>query len=78
MNIAERDAALANLDMDFARRLMPEASDDLVRLITMHKARYEVVNLPSKLRHESAQWLRDRGLSRFDGTPVLPEGELPV
>ena len=75
--LAERDKALIDLDMDWARRTMPDVSDDLVRLMALHKARYEVTTLPAELRHTSGQWLRERGLSRFDGTDLLPEGMLP-
>ena len=75
--LAERDKALIDLDMDWARRTMPDVSDDLVRLMALHKARYEVTTLSAELRHTSGQWLRERGLHRFDGTDLLPEGMLP-
>lgn len=75
--IVERNAALAALDMDYARRMMPDATDDYVRLLVMHKARYETTTMPRELRHESAEWLRSRGSCRMSGLPILPEGELP-
>lgn len=73
----ERDHALASLDMTYARRAMPDASSDEVRLIAMHKARYETTNMPRELRHASGEWLRVRGYFRWGGLPILPEGELP-
>lgn len=73
---AARNAALLALDMTYAREQMPDASGDDVRLMAMHKARYECKDLPDAARHESAKWLRDRALGRFNG-PLLPEGELP-
>jgi hypothetical protein len=76
--LEERNKALATLDMNYARRLMPEASSDHVRLIVMHKLRYECLSLPHELRHASAEWLRSYGYGRMDGTPLLPAGELPL
>ena len=75
--VKERDKALANLDMEYARRVIPMATSDEVRLIAMHKARYEITSLPAELRHESANWLRERGYKRGTGDPLLPEGRLP-
>lgn len=74
----ERDVALAALDMDYARRLMPDVSSDEVRIIAMHKARYETTTMARELRHESGAWLRAHGYGRFGGLPLLPEGELPA
>jgi hypothetical protein len=70
--------ALSTLDMDYARRLMPEASSDHVRLIAMHKLRYECPHVPDELRHVSAKWLRKHGYVRMNGTPLLPAGVLPL
>lgn len=75
--IHQRDKALANLDMEYARRMIPLASSDEVRLIAMHKARYEAASLAPELRHESGQWLRERGYKRGTGGDLLPEGRLP-
>lgn len=74
----ERDAALMNLNMDYARRLMPGASSDEVRLAAMHKARYEATSIPREFRHASGGWLREHGYLRYGGLPLLPEGELPA
>jgi hypothetical protein len=76
--VSERNAALSALDMEYARRIMPDASSDYVRLISMHKARYECTSLPASLRHSSGMWLRQRGLKRMTGDAVLPEGVLPA
>lgn len=73
----QRNAALASLDMDYARRMLPNAENDMVRLMAMHKARYETTTMPRELRHESGEWLRSRGYRRIGGLPLLPEGELP-
>jgi hypothetical protein len=72
----ERNEALMNLDMDWARRVAPHGPDE-GRLIGMHKARYHCVDLPAEFRHGSAAWLRERGLHGLYGEPILPEGELP-
>lgn len=74
----ERDAALTALDMDYARRLMPDASSDEVRLAAMHKARYETTTMARELHHASGAWLRAHGYERYGGLPLLPEGELPA
>jgi hypothetical protein len=74
----ERNKALTTLDMNYARRLMPEASSDHVRLMAMHKVRYECPFVTDELRHASADWLRKHEYSRMDGTPLLPAGELPL
>ena len=73
--MAERDRALIALDLEYARGLMPATTDD-VRLIAMHKARYETTSIPRELRHASGAWLRERSYGRVRG-PLLPEGELP-
>lgn len=75
--IEARNRALANLDMEYARRMIPLASSDDVRLVALHKARYDCTQIASELRHESGAWLRKQGLSRVTGEPLLPEGELP-
>lgn len=74
----ERNRALRALDIGYARRLMPTATGDDVRLMAMHKARYECTDLEPELRHASADWLRERGFSRMSGDPILPEGQLPI
>lgn len=74
---AERNSALSALDMEWARRTMPDASSDDVRLLAMHKARYECTDLADELRHTSAAFLVERGSTRFNGEPLLPLGLLP-
>jgi hypothetical protein len=76
--LQHRNEALRTLDMDWARRQLPGASDDEVRLLSMHKARYELKQLEPEYRHASGAWLRERGYRRFDGTELLPDGELPA
>jgi hypothetical protein len=74
--IVERNRALSELDMDWARQRMPGASDE-VCLMSMHKSRYACTQIAPELRHVSAEWLRERGLAGADGNPLLPAGELP-
>jgi hypothetical protein len=79
--LRERHEALRTLDMAWARRQAKamgarNINDDEL-LAGMHKARYEVVDMPRELRHESAAWLRERGLGAMGGRPLLPEGKLP-
>lgn len=73
----ERNAALRTLDMTYARYLMPDASSDEVRLLAMHKGRYECTDIEAALRSASGEWLRERGSTRMDGSPILPAGRLP-
>ena len=73
-----RNEALAALDMDWARQMMPTASNDHVRLTAMHKARYECTDLAAEQRYQSSDWLRQHGYGRMDGTELLAEGELPA
>lgn len=73
----ERFVALVNLDLDWARKAMPGESADDVRLVALHRARYESVKVPPELRIESGAWLRERGLLRSNLHPVLPGDKLP-
>jgi hypothetical protein len=75
--IADRNDALRTLDLDYARRMLPGASSDFVRLMAMHKARYECCQIEQELRHASAAWLRSHGFNDMNGNPILPEGQLP-
>lgn len=74
--VAERDKALAALDMEWAKARMPGASD-LVLLAGMHKARYECVSITDVLRFESRAWLEAHGFKRLGGLSWPPVGELP-
>jgi hypothetical protein len=63
--------------MSFARKMLPAASDE-VRLIAMHKGRYECVDIDASLRKESEQWLRERNYQRMYGCGDWPtDGTLP-
>jgi hypothetical protein len=75
--VKERDAALSKLDMEWARRMMPHASSDEVRLIAMHKARHQAINIPERLRRQSARWLFDHHYKDLLGNPIDPLGPLP-
>ena len=74
---AERNRALSDLDMDWARFKMPNASNDEVRLSAMHKARVDCTEIDRELRLASVEWLRERGLRRMGGFGLPPRGELP-
>jgi hypothetical protein len=73
----ERNEALARLDLKWARRVMPSASSDAVRIYAMHQARVECTDLSPELRHASVDWLRTRGLRRMGGLELPPVGALP-
>lgn len=74
--LAERNRALAELDLDYAKK-QTGSEDEGVLLLAMHKARYECTALADDLRNFSALWLRGHGYKRFDGSELLPNGELP-
>lgn len=68
--------ALIELDMKYADEMLPEISCE-ARLVAMHKARYEHINVPAELRHASRAWLEQKGFNRFRQLPWPPAGELP-
>ena len=74
----DRNKALMALDMEWARKMMPDATSDHVRLMAMHKGRYECTDLDNAARHTSGEWLRQHGYGRMTGDPLLPEGALPA
>ena len=77
--LSERDQILINLSVSGARENFPSlknAGKDLI-MMSLHKARYEATSIPDRYRHESAGWLRARGLKRLTGDRLLKQGELP-
>lgn len=72
----ERNAALTSMDMAYAEKLMPRAHPE-VRLMAMHKARYECTEIAPELRQESRKWLESHGLHRLGGLPWSADGSLP-
>lgn len=80
----ERNAALLALDMEWARARAREACastgrpmpNDETLLASLHKARYDCTSLDDQPRLESGAWLRERGLRRMCGLPLLPDGML--
>jgi len=72
----DRNRALRELDMGYAKVMMP-ASKEEVRLIAMHKARYECTEIEPHLREASREWLEDHKYNRLHGTPWPPIGVLP-
>jgi predicted NAD/FAD-binding protein len=75
---ADRNKALMALDIEWARKMMPDARNDHVRLAAMHKGRYECTDLDNAARHTSGEWLRQHGYGRMTGEPLLQEGVLPA
>jgi hypothetical protein len=79
--VAKRDKALIELNIDWFRKQHPLvgaiASSDEVLLISMHKARYQIPTIPTRLRHASGDWLRERGYGITKDIPLLPPGRLP-
>jgi hypothetical protein len=75
--VADRLRALIQLDLEWARKVMPGESADDVRLVAMHRSRYENDQVPREFRIESGAWLLERGLLRANLHPVLPDGKLP-
>lgn len=66
--IDERTAALVALDINYARKRAPHL-DTHTLLVGMHKARYECAAIDPLLRHESGEWLKERGYQRLYGLP---------
>ena len=77
ISLDRMDRALEILDMGYAREMMPMVSSDEVRLVAMHKARYERTSISPELRQESRAWLEKFGFQRYRQLPWPPEGELP-
>ncbi|MDE3023266.1 MAG: hypothetical protein KGI54_15705 [Pseudomonadota bacterium] len=72
--INERNNALINLDMEWAHSQMPRLSREPL-LAGMHKARYEITEIPSELRHASKAWLIENGFKRLNGLE-FPQNDL--
>ena len=64
---AKRNAALRALDIAFEVPGLKRYGSDEVKLIAMHKARYECTDIEPELRHQSRAWLEERGYGRFGG-----------
>lgn len=76
--LAERNKALEGMDLTYGQSMLPKGTRLEVVELAMHKARYECLSISNAARHTSAAWLRERGYGRFDGSALLPEGELPT
>lgn len=63
-------------DSDAVTGLHPLPSPE-VALAAFHKARYEATSVTPLKRMVSGEWLRNQGMGRFNGLPLLPPGELP-
>jgi hypothetical protein len=74
--LEERNAALVALDEDYVSRSVPSYPPEM-RLLVLHKSRYECTAIAPELRHASRAWLAERGFKRMTGDELLPEGELP-
>ena len=76
--LAERNRVLRDLDIasDLVTESMPGASDE-VKLLALHKGRYECTAISDDLRRQSGEWLAARGYGRMTGDPIDLTGELP-
>lgn len=72
----ERNKAFRSLDIQYARRLWPRASDREC-LAALHMARYECDEIDDELRHQSREWLKNKGYGRITGLPFEPDNQLP-
>ena len=75
--LERRNKALRALDENFVEEMVPTAPVEM-RLLILHKARYDCTVIEADLRHESGRWLRAGGHTQMTGEPILPDGELPV
>lgn len=67
------------LDMEWAeKQMLPHKLHPYSLLVGLHKARYECPMLEASYRHESAEWLRERGFKGMYDLPLLPRGQLPI
>lgn len=73
---AERDIALAALDLSWAAKIWPDKTDD-ERLVALHQTRYETTTLPDPVRLFSRSWLEVNGHGRALGIAWPPRGTLP-
>lgn len=75
----QRNAALRSLDIAWARRAgwVGIATDEQV-LGAMHMARYECDEIEDRLRFQSRDWLKARGLGRLHGLPFEDGDKLPT
>mgnify|MGYP003693772219 CR=1 FL=1 len=73
--LRERRAALVRMDLEWAKKMLPDASSDAMREMAMHKARYEAMDISAELRQASREWLEVHGFKRLGGMPWPDESE---
>ena len=66
--VKDRHEVLMTLDLDKAKEYcekydVPKASSDEVLLIGLHKARLHATDIPTELKEQSREWLKERGYS---------------
>jgi hypothetical protein len=71
--LAERNAALLNLDLRWARRMVGDHPSEETLLASLHKARVECMGLPDVPRQESCRWLLAHGMKRLTGIKPDPD-----
>jgi hypothetical protein len=71
--LAERNTALLNLDLVWARRMIGDHPSEETLLASLHKARVECMSLPDGPRQESCHWLLEHGMKRMTGLKPDPE-----
>lgn len=68
-HLKARNKAFATTDLEWARKMLPQASSDKVVEIGFHKARYGCTVVADELRLASRDWLEERNYGPlFDRT----------
>ncbi len=76
--VKERDAAFENDDLEWAAKMIPNASSPYVVTMAFHKARMHALNVSEDKRRASMVWLAERGLTDSLGVPVKADDPLPT
>jgi len=71
--LAERNTALLNLDLKWARRMVGDHPSEETLLASLHKARVECMALPDEPRRASCVWLLEHGMKRMTGLKPDPD-----
>lgn len=75
----QRNAAFRALDVAWARRAgLVTGGTDTQILAALHMARYECDEIEDRLRFQSRDWLKARGLGRLHGLAFEEGDKLPT
>lgn len=77
VELAARNRAFETDDYAWARRMMPNASSEVVVVMAFHKARYECRAVSAAKRRESQHWMIENHVRRMTGEFVVPGEPLP-